>query len=115
MRVAVVGTGGIGGPYGASLAKAGVDVTFVARGPHLAAIRENGLRVEGDRGETHIWPARATDDTAAIGTVDFVLFCVKLWDVENVGAASARHRARDCGGTATEWRRRARTADPNTW
>ena len=86
MRVAVVGTGGIGAPYGASLAKAGVDVTFVARGPHLAAIRENGLWVEGDRGETHIWPARATDDTAAIGTVDFVLFCVKLWDVENVGA-----------------------------
>src|SRR6516162_5250614 len=86
MRVAVVGTGGIGAPYGASLAKAGVDVTFVARGPHLAAIRENGLWVEGDRGETHIWPARATDDTTAIGTVDFVLFCVKLWDVENVGA-----------------------------
>ena len=85
MRVAVVGTGGIGAPYGASLAKAGVDVTFVARGPHLAAIRENGLWVEGDRGETHIWPARATDDTTAIGTVDFVLFCVKLWDVESAG------------------------------
>src|SRR5262245_11509074 len=86
MRVAVIGTGGIGGPYGASLAKAGVDVTFVARGAHLAAIRENGLRIEGDRGETHIRQAQATDDIAGIGTVDFVLFCVKLWDVENVGA-----------------------------
>src|SRR5271165_3461869 len=85
MRVAVVGTGGIGGPYGASLAKAGADVTFVARGAHLAAIRENGLRVEGDRGEPLIRPARATDDIAGIGTVDFVLFCVKLWDVEGVG------------------------------
>jgi 2-dehydropantoate 2-reductase len=85
MRIAMVGTGGIGGPYGASLAKAGADVTFVARGAHLEAMRENGLRVEGDRGETHIRPARATDDIAGIGPVDFVLFCVKLWDVEGVG------------------------------
>ena len=85
MRIAVVGTGGIGGPYGASLAKAGADVTFVARGPHLEAMRENGLRVEGDRGETHIRPAQATDNIAGIGIVDFVLFCVKLWDVESVG------------------------------
>jgi 2-dehydropantoate 2-reductase len=86
MRIAVIGTGGIGGPYGASLAKAGADVTFVARGAHLAAIRESGLRIEGDRGEIHIRPAQATDDIAGIGTVDFVLLCVKLWDVENVGA-----------------------------
>jgi 2-dehydropantoate 2-reductase len=85
MRIAVVGTGGIGGPYGASLAKAGADVTFVARGAHLEAMRENGLRVEGDRGETHIRPAKATDHIAGIGSVDFVLFCVKLWDVESVG------------------------------
>ena len=85
MRVAVVGTGGIGGPYGAALAKSGAEVTFVARGAHLAAIRENGLRIEGDRGETHIKPAQATDDIAGIGTVDFVLFCVKFWDVEDVG------------------------------
>ena len=85
MRIAVVGTGGIGGPYGAALAKSGAEVTFVARGAHLAAIRENGLRIEGDRGETHIKPAQATDDIVGIGTVDFVLFCVKFWDVEDVG------------------------------
>src|SRR6266436_5181325 len=85
MRIAVVGTCGIGGPYRASLAAAGVDVTFVARGAHLAAIRENGLRVEGDRGETHIRPAQATDDIAGVGAVVFVLFCVKLWDVEEAG------------------------------
>jgi len=84
MRIAVIGAGGIGGPYGASLAKAGADVTFVARGAHLAAIRENGLRIEGDRGETHIRPAQATDDIAGIGTVDIVLCCVKLWDLEVV-------------------------------
>src|SRR5437868_15512668 len=85
MRIAVIGAGGIGGPYGASLAKAGADVTFVARGAHLAAIRENGLRIEGDRGEAHIRPAQATDNIASIGTVDFVLSCVKLWDVEDLG------------------------------
>jgi 2-dehydropantoate 2-reductase len=85
VRIAVIGTGGIGGPYGASLAKAGADVTFVARGAHLAAMRENGLRVVGDRGETHIRPAQATDDIAGIGPVDYVLFCVKLWDVEAAG------------------------------
>ena len=84
MRIVVVGTGGIGGPYGASLAKAGADVTFVARGAHLAAMRENGLRIEGDRGENHIQSARATDKIAEIGTVDIVLCCVKLWDLEAV-------------------------------
>jgi 2-dehydropantoate 2-reductase len=84
MRIAVIGTGGIGGPYGASLAKAGADVTFVARGAHLAAIRENGLRIEGDRGEAHIRPAQATDDIASIGIVDVALCCVKLWDVEQI-------------------------------
>ena len=84
MRIAVIGTGGIGGPYGASLAKAGADVTFAARGAHLAAIRENGLRIEGDRGETHIRSAQATDDIAGIGPVDVVLCCVKLWDLETV-------------------------------
>jgi 2-dehydropantoate 2-reductase len=85
MRIAIIGTGGIGGIYGAALAKAGADVTFVARGAHLAAMRENGLRVEGDRGETHIRPAQATDDIASIGIVDYVLLCVKLWDVESAG------------------------------
>jgi 2-dehydropantoate 2-reductase len=85
MRIAVVGAGGIGAIYGASLAKAGQDVVFVARGAHLAAIRENGLRIEGDRGEIHIRPARAIDDIAGVGTVDYVLFCVKLWDVETAG------------------------------
>ena len=85
MRIAVVGTGGIGAPLGASLAIAGQDVVFVARGAHLAAMRENGLRVEGDRGETLVRPVQATDDPAAIGPVDLVLFCVKLWDVETTG------------------------------
>jgi len=87
MRIAVIGAGGVGGAFGAALAKAGADVTFVARGAHLAAMRRNGLRIEGGRGETLIKPAQATDDPATIGPVDFVLFCVKLWDVESAGEA----------------------------
>jgi 2-dehydropantoate 2-reductase len=86
MRIAVVGAGGIGAIYGASLARAGAEVVFVARGAHLAAMRANGLRIEGDRGETEIRPASATGDMTAIGPVDYVLFCVKLWDVEGVAA-----------------------------
>jgi 2-dehydropantoate 2-reductase len=86
MKIAVLGTGGVGGSFGAALAKAEADVTFVARGAHLAAMRKNGLRVEGGRGEMVICPAQATDDIASIGVVDIVLFCVKLWDVETVGA-----------------------------
>jgi 2-dehydropantoate 2-reductase len=85
MRIAVIGAGGVGGVFGAALAKAGADVTFMARGAHLAAMREHGLRVEGGRGETLIQPVRATDDPASIGPVDIVLFCVKLWDVESAG------------------------------
>ena len=85
MRVVVVGAGGIGAPLGASLAVAGNDVTFLARGAHLAAMREHGLRIEGDRGETHLLPTQATDDAGTIGPVDLVLFAVKLWDIERAG------------------------------
>lgn len=85
MRIAVIGAGGVGGAFGAALAKAGADVTFVARGAHLAAMQTQGLRIEGGRGETHLQPTQATDDPASIGPVDFVLFCVKLWDVESAG------------------------------
>jgi 2-dehydropantoate 2-reductase len=86
MRIAVVGAGGVGGGFGAALAKAGADVAFIARGAHLAAMKSGGLKVQGGRGETHLVPTRATDDPADIGTVDIVLFCVKLWDVESAGA-----------------------------
>lgn len=85
MRIAIVGAGGIGGGYGAALATSGVDVTFIARGAHLAAMKSKGLKVEGGRGETHVMPAQATDDPAEVGQVDVVLFCVKLWDVESAG------------------------------
>jgi len=85
MRIAVVGAGGVGGGFGVALAKAGADVTFIARGAHLAAMKSHGLKIQGGRGETHLVPTQATDDPASIGTVDIVLFCVKLWDVESAG------------------------------
>lgn len=87
MRTAIIGTGGIGGPLGASLAAAGQDVVFVARGAHLAAMKGQGLRIEGDRGLTEINPVQATDDMASIGTVDLILSCVKLWDLETSAKA----------------------------
>jgi 2-dehydropantoate 2-reductase len=87
MRIVVVGAGGVGGAYGAALAHAGADVTFIARGAHLAAMKSKGLRVESPRGNTHFVPTRATDDPRSVGPVDVVLFCVKLWDVESAGEA----------------------------
>src|SRR5580704_2621576 len=87
MRIAIVGAGGIGCIYGAALAKAGAEVIFIARGAHLAAMRENGLRIEGDRGETRLDKVQATDNPAEVGVVDYAIFCVKLWDVESAGAA----------------------------
>jgi 2-dehydropantoate 2-reductase len=87
MRIAVIGAGGVGGAFGAALVKGGSDVTFLARGAHLKAMRERGLKVLGPRGDTHLQPTKATDDLASIGEVDVVLFCVKLWDVESAGAA----------------------------
>ncbi len=85
MRMAVIGAGGVGGPFGAAFARAGNDVTFVARGAHLEAMRKDGLRIEGALGNFHLQPTQATADPAEIGTVDFVLFTVKLWDVESAG------------------------------
>jgi 2-dehydropantoate 2-reductase len=86
MKIAVIGAGGVGGTFGAALAKAGADVWFLARGAHLDAMRAEGLRIVGGRGETHIVPTQATDDPDTIGPADVVLFCVKLWDVESAGA-----------------------------
>src|ERR1700710_1836850 len=85
MRIAVVGAGGVGGGFGAALAQAGADVSFIARGGHLAAMKNQGLQVRSDRGDIHLLPPHATEHPAEIGEVDIVLFCVKLWDVESAG------------------------------
>jgi 2-dehydropantoate 2-reductase len=82
VRIGIYGTGGAGGHFGARLAKAGEDVVFIARGEHLAAIREKGLAVETDTGEILVHPAIAADDPAEAGAVDVILLGVKTWQVE---------------------------------
>ncbi len=88
MRIAVMGAGGMGGYLGARLALAGQDVALIARGAHLEAIRAHGLRVTG-RESLHVDPIVATDAPAAVGPVDVVLFCVKLYDTESAAGAIA--------------------------
>jgi 2-dehydropantoate 2-reductase len=80
MRIAVMASGAVGGYFGARLARAGHDVVFVARGRQLEALRAQGLRVQSPLGEVHLAKVHVTDDPAGIGTVDLVLFSVKLWD-----------------------------------
>ncbi|WP_030910507.1 ketopantoate reductase family protein [Streptomyces sp. NRRL F-5126] len=80
MRIAVMGTGGIGGYFGGRLAAAGHDVLFVARGRQLDALRDGGLRVLSPLGDVHIPEVQATDDPSGHAPADFVLFGVKLWD-----------------------------------
>ncbi|MDN5765438.1 MAG: 2-dehydropantoate 2-reductase [Humibacillus sp.] len=84
MRLAVIGTGAIGGYFGGRLAASGHDVTFVARGEHLVALRRDGLRVESYLGDIVIDPASATDDPTGIGAVDVVLVAVKTWQLADV-------------------------------
>ncbi len=87
MRIAVMGTGAVGGYFGARLSAAGNDVAFVARGRHLEAILNHGLRVDSAAGDIHLTGVTATDSPAAIGPVDIVLFAVKLWDAEDAAEA----------------------------
>jgi 2-dehydropantoate 2-reductase len=84
MKIAVMGSGGIGGYFGGFLAERN-EVTFIARGAHLAAMRENGLSLSGPRGDKVIDASSATDDPSDIGQVELVLFCVKLYDTESAG------------------------------
>lgn len=88
MRVAVYGPGGVGGYFGGRLAQAGADVRLIARGAHLAALREHGLRVRSVAGDFTVDVA-ATDDPADVGVCDYVLFCVKSFDTESATARLA--------------------------
>jgi 2-dehydropantoate 2-reductase len=95
MRIAVMGGGGIGGYFGGLLAKAGADVTLIARGPHLAAMRERGLAVRSAIGD-FVTSVKATDDPASVGPVDLILFSVKGYDTEE-----AARRCRPMAGEGT--------------
>ena len=81
MRIAVMGSGGLGGYFGARQAAGGAEVHFIARGQHLQAMRNDGLRIEGPTA-LHLARVSATDDPAEVGVVDVVMLCVKLWDTE---------------------------------
>jgi 2-dehydropantoate 2-reductase len=87
MRIAIMGSGGVGGYLGGRLAASGQDVTFIARGAHLDAIREDGLRIESALGDISVQPAEASDDPASVGRVDLVIFAVKLYDTEAAAEA----------------------------
>ncbi len=87
MKVAVIGAGGVGGYFGGLLARAGHEVTFVARGPHLRAIKDNGLRIESQLDGTFTVPGTATNNTATVGEQDLVIFTVKMY--HNSDAVSA--------------------------
>ncbi|HUJ24409.1 MAG TPA: 2-dehydropantoate 2-reductase [Myxococcales bacterium] len=89
MKIAMLGSGGVGGYYGARLAQAGNEVTFVARGKHAAAMREHGLRIRSEAGDAHLQPARVVENTADAGAQDLVVVAVKLWDSE-AAAQSAK-------------------------
>ena len=90
MKVAVMGSGGVGGFYGGRLANTGYDVSFIARGSHLAAMREHGLLIENEaQGNIHVPRVTVTDDPSTIGVVDLVLVAVKLWDTEDAARAIA--------------------------
>jgi 2-dehydropantoate 2-reductase len=81
MRIGIMGSGGLGGYFGARLAAGGADVHFIARGRHLDAMRQHGLRVEGPQ-PLHVPRVQATHDPGEVGVVDYVLLGVKLWDTE---------------------------------
>jgi len=87
MRIVIFGTGGVGGYFGGRLAQAGEDVVFIARGQHLQALRESGLRVESVLGDFTVRPAQASDDPVAVGQVDAILLAVKAWQVPEAAEA----------------------------
>jgi 2-dehydropantoate 2-reductase len=81
MKIAVMGSGGLGGYFGARLASGGADVAFIARGAHLAAMQERGISVEGPE-PIHVPKVIAVEDPRAVGASDFVFVAVKLWDTD---------------------------------
>ena len=90
MKIAMMGAGGVGGFFGGRLANAGYDVTFVARGKHLEALRRDGLTIENEpQGDIHVARVKATDRPSDVGPVDLVILSVKLWDTADAARAIA--------------------------
>jgi len=89
VKIAIFGSGGVGGYFGGKLAAAGEDVTFLARGAHLNALQQDGLHIASPLGDVHLPTVQATDRPQAVGPVDVVLFTVKLYDVDAAAATLA--------------------------
>lgn len=88
MKIVMMGSGGVGGFFGGKLVQAGCDVTFIARGAHLVAMREHGLLIESEAlGDTLLSKVQVTDDPATVGKADLVILSVKLWDTEAAALA----------------------------
>ena len=83
----MMGSGGVGGYYGARLAQSGHEVTFIARGAHAQAMREKGLRIRSEAGDALLQPVRVFEDPARAGTHDLIVVAVKLWDSESAAQA----------------------------
>lgn len=112
MKIAVMGAGALGGYFGGRLAQAGHDVTLIARGAHLAALRDNGLIINSPKGDAHLKDIRATATPGAVGQVDVILFMVKNIDVETAATAIKPMIAADtmvvtCQNGITAWERLA--------
>ena len=84
MHIVIYGTGGVGGYFGARLAQAGNEVTFIARGKHLEAIKQHGLQLKSSKGDYLVYPANATDTISELTAIDLILICVKTWQVAEV-------------------------------
>jgi 2-dehydropantoate 2-reductase len=84
MKIVIIGTGGIGGYFGGKLAKAGFDVTFIARGEHFKAIQKNGLIIKSIKGDFKLDSVNVTDNLDTIGLVDLVILGVKAWQINDI-------------------------------
>jgi len=84
MHIVIYGTGGVGGYFGTRLVQAGNDVTFIARGKHLKAIKQHGLQLKSSKGDYLVYPANATSTIVEVSDIDLILVCVKTWQVAEV-------------------------------
>lgn len=84
MKIAIIGTGGVGGYFGGKMAKAGFDVAFLARGEHLNAIRNSGLKVKSILGDFQVYPVKATDNVQEMGESDLIILALKAWQIKEI-------------------------------
>ena len=84
MRIAIIGTGAVGGYFGAKLSQSGADVSFLARGRQLAAMHENGIKVKSILGDFEVSPVVTTDNIQELGVSDLIILCVKAWQIKEI-------------------------------